>query len=106
MRLFLLMASLLGLVVSLVGHIAILLGVETPVRAVNSLLALGVILWLGSGFEAYLLRRELREGGSSVLFQGAPPVDQVAKLGSSRLFCPQFFPHNRAPSRESDTRGS
>ena len=57
---------------SLIGHLAILLGVQMPIDPVNRLLAFGVVLWLGTAIEAYLLRRELRERGSSALFQGAP----------------------------------
>jgi hypothetical protein len=53
--------------------VAIILGVHTPIEpAINGLLAFGVILLLGIGIEGYSWRRELREGGSSALLQGAP----------------------------------
>ena len=77
---------------SLIGHLAILLGVQTPIEpAINSLLAFGVVLWLASGIEAYLLRRELRDRGSSALFQGARPWMKWLGWAAAAYFVLNFW---------------
>ena len=92
LRLVAIGATLTGFVVSLLGHVAILLGVHTPIEpAMNSLLVFGVILWLGSGIEAYLLRRELRETGSSAMFRGAPPWMKWLAWAAAAYFALDFW---------------
>ena len=91
LRVFLVVASLLGLLVSLIGHVAILLGGQLSVDPVNRLLALGVILWLASGVEAYLLRRELRERGMSAIFEGAPRWMKWLGWAAAAYFVLNFF---------------
>ena len=90
LRPFLVIVSLIGLIVSLIGHVAILLGVDVPANPVNVLLVFGVVLLLGSGVEGYLRRREIRQRGATAIFQGAPGMKWLS-YGAAGYFVLDFF---------------